>query len=67
MSAANEVAVYAFLREMIPFGGIYACVEETLNRLGVLPARDLSDIREANRIARKTAMEILHIEYMAGQ
>ena len=67
LNAANEVAVYAFLREMIPFGGIYACVEETLNRLGVLPARDLSDIRAANRLARKTAMEILHIEYMAGQ
>ena len=64
LNGANEVAVYAFLHEMIPFGGIYACVEETLNRLGVLPARSLSDIHEADRLARRTAMQLLHIEYM---
>ena len=64
LNAANEVAVYAFLREMIPFGGISECVEETLNRVGYLPAGSLSDIHEASRRARKAAMDFLHIEFM---
>lgn len=64
LNAANEVAVYAFLRGMIPFGGISECVTETLNRLGVMPADTLSRVHEADRLARKAAMSYLGIDYI---
>ena len=40
-------------------GRIYEVVEETLNRLGVLPAGSLDEILEADRQARDVASSLL--------
>jgi 1-deoxy-D-xylulose-5-phosphate reductoisomerase len=54
-NAANEVAVRAFLEERLPFLGIPALVEETLAACDGPPARDLEDVVEADREARRLA------------
>jgi 1-deoxy-D-xylulose-5-phosphate reductoisomerase len=54
-NAANEVAVTAFLEERLPFLGIPALVEETLATVPGAPARDLDDLDEADREARRLA------------
>ena len=54
-NAANEIAVTAFLEERLPFLGIPALVEETLAAVGGAPARDLDDLVEADREARRLA------------
>ena len=64
LNAANEVAVHAFLHGMIPFGGISECVEETLSRVGSLPAATLDDVHAADRFARRTAMGLMGIDYI---
>jgi 1-deoxy-D-xylulose-5-phosphate reductoisomerase len=52
-NAANEVAVAAFLEGRIGFLDIAALVEETLGRVDGSPARDLDELREADRRARE--------------
>jgi 1-deoxy-D-xylulose-5-phosphate reductoisomerase len=54
-NAANEVAVAAFLEERLPFLGIAAVVEETLAAVEGAPARELADLVEADREARRLA------------
>jgi 1-deoxy-D-xylulose-5-phosphate reductoisomerase len=54
-NAANEVAVAAFLTGKLPFLGIAATVEETLAEVDGEPARDLDDLVEADREARRLA------------
>jgi len=54
-NAANEVAVAAFLEGRLPFLGIAATVEETLAEVAGAPARDLTDLTEADREARRLA------------
>jgi 1-deoxy-D-xylulose-5-phosphate reductoisomerase len=54
-NAANEVAVAAFLDERLPFPGIAVVVEETLAAVDGAPARDLEDLVEADREARRLA------------
>jgi 1-deoxy-D-xylulose-5-phosphate reductoisomerase len=54
-NAANEVAVAAFLEGRLPFLGIAATVEETLAEVHGAPARDLDDLLEADREARRLA------------
>jgi 1-deoxy-D-xylulose-5-phosphate reductoisomerase len=54
-NAANEVAVTAFLEERLPFPGIPALVEETLAAVPGVPARDLDELVEADREARRLA------------
>jgi 1-deoxy-D-xylulose-5-phosphate reductoisomerase len=54
-NAAIEVAVTAFLEERLPFLGIPALVEETLAAVTGAPARDLDDLVEADREARRLA------------
>jgi 1-deoxy-D-xylulose-5-phosphate reductoisomerase len=54
-NAANEVAVAAFLAGKLPFLGIAATVEETLAEVDGEPARDLDDLLEADREARRLA------------
>jgi 1-deoxy-D-xylulose-5-phosphate reductoisomerase len=54
-NAANEVAVAAFLAERLPFLGICETVEETLASVGGAPARDLSELVEADAQARRLA------------
>jgi 1-deoxy-D-xylulose-5-phosphate reductoisomerase len=54
-NAANEVAVAAFLAGKLPFLGIAETVRETLAGVDGAPARDLEDLVEADREARKLA------------
>jgi 1-deoxy-D-xylulose-5-phosphate reductoisomerase len=54
-NAANEVAVAAFLEDRLPFLGIAATVEETLAEVAGAPARDLDELVEADREARRLA------------
>jgi 1-deoxy-D-xylulose-5-phosphate reductoisomerase len=58
-NAANEVAVAAFLEERLPFLGIAAVVEDTLAAAEGTPARDLDDLIEADREARRLAERTL--------
>src|SRR5207249_972736 len=54
-NAANEVAVAAFLEGRLPFLGVAETVEETLASVGGAPARDLSELLEADAQARRLA------------
>jgi 1-deoxy-D-xylulose-5-phosphate reductoisomerase len=52
-NAANEEAVGAFLDGRIGFLDIPALVEEALGRIDGAPARDLDELREADKRARE--------------
>jgi 1-deoxy-D-xylulose-5-phosphate reductoisomerase len=54
-NAANEVAVAAFLEGRLPFLAIAETVEETLASVDGAPARDLSELYEADAQARRLA------------
>jgi 1-deoxy-D-xylulose-5-phosphate reductoisomerase len=60
-NAANEVAVAAFLDGRLPFLGIAATVEETMAEVGGASARDLDDLVEADRTARRLAERALAV------
>lgn len=63
LNAANEVAVGRFLQiprqEEIPLGRIFDTVEDVLGRLGHLPAGNLEEVLEADRLAREAARAFL--------
>jgi len=59
LNAANEVAVAAFLRGEIPFGGIAELVECVLSATEVQPVAAVEDVYEADRTARFRAAEFL--------
>ena len=64
VNAANEVAVGELLqssgKEPMRIGRIFDTVEETLSRVGNLPAASLEQVMEADRFARDTARQVLH-------
>jgi 1-deoxy-D-xylulose-5-phosphate reductoisomerase len=55
-SAANEVAVDAFLGGRLPFLRITGVIDAALDRVAARPARSLDDILEADRAARALAL-----------
>ena len=57
MSAANEVAVHAFLRGELGFNRIYDAAAAAVEALGGAPAEDLDTILEADRAARQFVTE----------
>jgi 1-deoxy-D-xylulose-5-phosphate reductoisomerase len=57
-NAANEVAVEAFLDGRLSFLGIADAVEEALDASDGAPARDLSDVIEADAAARRIAAAV---------
>ena len=59
LNAANEEAVWAFLRGETGFNGIHRTVETALDRATVKYRPSLADILEADRLARKTARAVL--------
>ncbi len=59
LNAANEVAVHAFLSERLPFTGIPAVIEQTLERLPAAPVRAFESLYEADREARAVAGEAI--------
>lgn len=58
LNGANEIAVAAFLRDVIPFGAISRIVEGTLEACGAMPADTLEDIFHADQETRRVAKEI---------
>lgn len=64
LNAANEAAVGELLhsaqKEPMRIGRIFDVVEETLARVGHLPAGSLEEVLEADRLARETAARLLH-------
>ena len=59
MNAANEEAVWAFLRGENSFNGIHRTVEAALNKVTVKYQPSLTDILEADRLAREAARAVL--------
>ncbi|HJN87708.1 MAG: 1-deoxy-D-xylulose-5-phosphate reductoisomerase [Dehalococcoidia bacterium] len=59
LSAADEVAVEAFLQEKIGFTEIYRVVETVLSEHRLLPGRDAEELMEADRWATVRAREII--------
>ena len=59
LNAANEEAVWAFLRGETGFNGIHRTVETALDRVTVKYRPSLADILEADRLARETARAVL--------
>jgi 1-deoxy-D-xylulose-5-phosphate reductoisomerase len=57
LNAANEVAVHAFLAGRLPFPGIAAVIEATLERLPAEPVRAFDSLYEADAEARAVAAE----------
>jgi len=57
LNAANEVAVHAFLEGRLPFNGIAAVIERTLERLPGTPVRAFESLYDADREARALAGE----------
>ena len=51
LNAANEVAVAAFLEGRLPFPAIADVVEEAIDAAGGAPARDLTELVEADGTA----------------
>ena len=59
LNAANEVAVEAFLKEALPFPGIWETVAEVMNQHQAIAEPTLDAIVEADRWARSRAGEIV--------
>lgn len=59
MNAANEEAVWAFLRHETGFNGIHRAVEAALDAVAVKYQPSLADILEADRMARQAAQAVL--------
>jgi len=59
LNAANEVAVAAFLERRAGFLDIPAAIRAALTRHSEAPADTLADILAADRLARKTAADVL--------
>jgi 1-deoxy-D-xylulose-5-phosphate reductoisomerase len=59
LNAANEIAVDAFLKERIPFGGISRVVSETMGRFTASDFSSIEEILEIDSAARKSAEEII--------
>lgn len=55
INAANEVANQAFRRGLIPFGGIYAIIADTLDRIDRIDTPTLDDYMAVNALARSIA------------
>ena len=60
LNAANETAVNGYLHHAIRFGQIAEVVEETLMRIGTLPADSLEAVLEADRQARAVSAYLIN-------
>jgi 1-deoxy-D-xylulose-5-phosphate reductoisomerase len=62
LNAANEEAVGQLLQGKLTVGRLYRTVEETLRRVGHLPAETLPEVLEADRMARGTVRALMKEE-----
>ena len=61
MNAANEIAVYAFLKNMLGFLEMTELVEKTLQHVGFIQKPSLEDYFESDAEARNFAAASLHL------
>jgi 1-deoxy-D-xylulose-5-phosphate reductoisomerase len=61
LNAANEVAVHAFLDGRLPFMGIPAVIEATLEHLGTAPVHSFESLYAADAEARRHAHELIAV------
>jgi len=59
INAANEVAVAAFLRDLISFGDIYRTITDTMERTPFIAEPTYDDFVATNTEARRIAQELL--------
>ncbi len=59
LNAANEVAVHAFLSGRLPFMGIPAVIEQTLDRVGAMRVHAFDTLYVADGEAREVAGELI--------
>jgi len=59
LNAANEVAVHAFLGGRLPFMGIPAVIEQTLDRVGAMRVHAFETLYVADGEAREVAGELI--------
>jgi 1-deoxy-D-xylulose-5-phosphate reductoisomerase len=59
LNAANEVAVEAFLAGKISFPAISQLIARVLDQVVVVPALELEDVLEADRLGRERAWQTL--------
>ena len=59
LNAADEVAVEAFLAGEIPYLGIAAIVEETLQRVPLTHPSTIGELLEVDRVSRQVARELI--------
>jgi 1-deoxy-D-xylulose-5-phosphate reductoisomerase len=61
LNAANEVAVHAFLGGRLPFMGIPAVIEATLERVGAVGVHGFDSLYHADAEARAVAGELISV------
>jgi 1-deoxy-D-xylulose-5-phosphate reductoisomerase len=61
LNAANEVAVHAFLGSRLPFMGIPAVIEATLDRVGAAAVHGFDSLYRADADARAVAGELIAV------
>lgn len=61
MNAANEIAVYAFLRNRIGFLDMTDVIEETMQKVAFLPKPSLQDYLDSDAEARNLAADIIKL------
>jgi 1-deoxy-D-xylulose-5-phosphate reductoisomerase len=61
LNAANEIAVHAFLDGRLPFLGIPAVIERTLEAVESEPVRAFEPLYEADRAARAAAADLVAV------
>ncbi len=61
LNAANEIAVFAFLRNRIGFLDITAMVEQTMNKISFLQNPTLEEYYESDAEARNFAASMIHM------
>lgn len=59
MNAANEIAVEAFLNNVLPYLEIPSIVERVLNAISIINPKTLEEIIEADYAARQSALEFI--------
>lgn len=52
LNAANEAAVYAFLKKKLKFNNIASVIEKALSHISIVDSPDLNDILDADRATR---------------
>ncbi|MCU0334338.1 MAG: 1-deoxy-D-xylulose-5-phosphate reductoisomerase [Chitinophagaceae bacterium] len=61
MNAANEIAVWAFLRNRIGFLDMMAMVEKTMQQISFIAEPSLDDYFESDAAAREYAASLIHL------